>query len=369
MRNKADRHSTQPTLPGGPLAQGRRDYWIAQASGWGALGALGVYASWGGPTSYVLWFSFAKLFCALTGLGLSHGWRAWLRRHGWIAGQQGALLLVRMAIGLAALSILQTGAVLVADLLFRHGALVSDRSDLASTLLILTLLWYFVFALWTLLYTLALSRRRATQLEIDKLQLEIHVKDAELRALQAQVNPHFFFNSMNSIRALMFQDVPGAARAMSQLSGMMRHNLQAGMADTARLDDELTALQAYLGMEKLRFEERLQLTQHIDPGLEAVALPPMLLQTLVENAIKHGVERSVGPCQVRITAAREDQAVMLRVANQGRLAPDSDSTRLGLANAARRLQLLFGPGAGCLLTEHDGWVVAAVTLPAEQPCA
>ncbi len=349
----------------------RRDYWLAQCAGWGTLAALGVYSSWGkGFTVYVLWFSVAKIFCALTGLALSHGWRSWLRRQGWLARQRSAPL-ARIAAALALLGVVQTGSVLLAEVLFRHGAILKDNDELFSTLAILAILWFGVFALWTLLYTVALSRRRATQLEIEKLQLEIHVKDAELRSLQAQLNPHFFFNSMNSIRALMFQDVPAAARAMSQLSGMMRHNLQAGTADTVRLDEELTALQAYLAMEKLRFEDRLQLAQDVAPGLEGVMLPPMLLQTLVENAIKHGVERSIAPCQVRIAAHREagSGAVLLRVANQGRLAADSTSTRLGLANAAKRLVLLFGAGAGCLLAEEDGWVVATVTLPKESACA
>ena len=360
----------QPS-PVSAAGAGRRDYWLAQCAGWGTLAALGVYSSWGnGFSAHVLWFSVAKIFCALTGLALSHGWRAWLRRHGWLA-RQGSVPLARIAAGLALLGVVQTGAVVLAEVLFRHGAILKDNDDLAATLVILAVLWFAVFSLWTLLYTLALSRRRATQLEIEKLQLEIHVKDAELRALQAQLNPHFFFNSMNSIRALMFQDVPAAARAMSQLSGMMRHNLQAGLADTVRLDEELAALQAYLGMEKLRFEDRLQLVQDIAPGMDGVMLPPMLLQTLVENAVKHGVERSVAPCQLRIEASRDAAtgAVLLRVANQGRLAADSSSTRLGLANAAKRLELLFGPGASCRLAEEDGWVVATVKLPKESACA
>ena len=339
-----------------------RDYWIAQAAGWGALAVLGVYASWGGGDRlHVFWFSVAKIFCAFTGLVLSHGWRVFLRRYGWLSAPQG-LPYARLAGGLLVLSALQTGSVILAEILFRHGAILKDNDDLTGTFIVLTLIWFAVFSLWTLLYTLALSRRRAMQLEIEKLQ-------AELRALQAQVNPHFFFNSMNTIRALMYQDVPAAARAMGQLSGMMRHNLQTGLSDKVRLDEELNAVQAYLGMEKLRFEDRLQLKQDIAPGLEAVTLPPMLLQTLLENAIKHGVERSVAPCEVRIEAREAGDAIVLRVLNQGRLAADSASTRLGLANASKRLELQFGAGASCRLSEEAGRVIATVTLPKESACA
>ena len=184
-----------------------------------------------------------------------------------------------------------------------------------------------------------------------------------MRALQAQINPHFFFNSLNSIRALIYQDADAAARAVGQLSGMMRHTLQAGQADTVRLADELAAVDAYLGMEKLRFDERLQLSVEIEAGLDNVAMPPMILQTLVENAVKHGVERSMGTCQITIAARRAGRQVLLSVANQGALADASASTRLGLANTSKRLALLFGPESTCSLVQHDGWVVASIVLP------
>jgi LytS/YehU family sensor histidine kinase len=210
---------------------------------------------------------------------------------------------------------------------------------------------------------MVLSRRRALRFEMEKLELEVSVKDAELRALQAQINPHFFFNSLNSIRALIYQDADAAARAVGQLAGMMRHTLQAGQANTVRLADELAAVDAYLGMEKLRFEERLQLTLDIAPGLDEVAMPPMILQTLVENAVKHGLERSMGPCRISIGARRTASAVLISVSNDGELAEASASTRLGLANASKRLALLFGPAATCTLSAQNGAVVATIALP------
>jgi LytS/YehU family sensor histidine kinase len=104
----------------------------------------------------------------------------------------------------------------------------------------------------------------------------------------------------------------------------------------------------------------------IEPGLDAVPIPPMALQTLVENAVKHGVEPSIGACEVRIAARRTGGQVELTVANQGRLVEAGGSTRVGLANTSGRLLLLFGPRATCTLREHDGWVVAHVILPQER---
>jgi LytS/YehU family sensor histidine kinase len=220
-----------------------------------------------------------------------------------------------------------------------------------------------------LMYAVVLSRRRALRFELEKLELEVSVKDAELRALQAQVNPHFFFNSLNSIRALIYQDHNTAAQAISQLASLMRHSLRSGQAPTVRLADEVAAVQAYLAIERYRFEERLQAEVDIAPGLCDEMLPPMALQTLVENAVKHGVELAPGPCRLHVTARRRGQQVILTVANEGSLQEASASTKLGLANTSKRLALLFGPGASCTLSEEDGWVVAQVVLPQGSSCA
>ena len=342
----------------------QRDYWIAQCGGWGLLTLVSVLSSSFGDWRNTLSFAAAKTMCMLAGMLMSHLWRGHLRQRGWLERPQ-ALPLRPMFAWLLTMSLGQTGVLCLSDMLFRDGRLFRDDDNLPLSLLFVTLLWLIIFMIWTLCYAVALSRRRAVRDELEKLQLAVSAKDAELRALQAQTNPHFFFNSLNSIRALIYQDSDAAAMAVSQLAGMMRHHLQSGQSDTVQLVDELRVVNAYLSMEKLRFEQRLQLSLDIEPGLDAIALPPMILQTLAENAVKHGVERSTGPCQIRIAARREAGRVVLRVSNQGKLATASASTRLGLANAAKRLELLFGPQATCTLAEEDGWVVARVVLPQE----
>jgi hypothetical protein len=340
-----------------------REYWLFQLGGWGGLTIFAILSAMNERGELALRFALAKTMCTMGGLVLSHFWRLFLRRRGWM-DRQGAPPLKGILGGLLVLSVLQTGVLVLADVLFRRGALLADP-ERVSLLVFLTLLWYAVFAVWTLCYSTMLSRRRALRFELEKLQLEVSVKDAELRALQAQVNPHFFFNSLNSIRALIYDDPDLAARAVGQLGGMMRHSLRAGQSATVPLTDELAAVDAYLGMEKYRFDSRLQLGLDIEPGLDDVQIPPMALQTLVENAIKHGVESSIGACALRIGAHRVGDQVEITVANQGRLVQASDSTRLGLANTSRRLALLFGPRASCTLLERDGWVVAQVVLPQE----
>ena len=353
-------------VPRNALHATQRDYWIAQLVGWGGLTVISILSSSMGSLREALIFALAKTFCMATGLGLSHLWRHYLRQRGWLDRNRDFPFRGLLA-GLMLLSVVQTGFLALSDLLFRGGAVFEDEPAILASLLLLVFLWFVVFLIWTLCYAVTLSRRRAVRFELEKLELEVSVKDAELRALQDQVNPHFFFNSLNSIRALIYQDADAAAAAVSRLAGMMRHNLQQGRADTVPLAEELDAVGAYLEMEKLRFEERLQSSMAIEAGLEQTRLPPMVLQTLVENAVKHGVERSTGPCELRIAARSANGNVLLTVANQGCLSEVSSSTRLGLANAAQRLTLLFGPLATCTLVEADGWVIATVVLPQAAP--
>jgi hypothetical protein len=343
-------------------AASSRDYWLCQATGWALLGMISVMSSGQGALGPMWRMTVVKLLVICNGLLLSHCWRLFLRRRGWI--DRGDPPVPRVLLGLIALSAVQVGFLVGADILIRKGALIAD-SDATAVVIALCVLWYAVFLMWTLMYAVVLSRRRARRFELEKLELEVSVKDAELRALQAQVNPHFFFNSMNSIRALIYQDPDTAAQAVGQLAGLMRHSLRAGQSPTVRLADEVAAVNAYLAIERHRFDERLQAEVGIAPGLDEVQIPPMALQTLVENAVKHGVEPAIGACRVRVSAVRQDGQVLLTVANQGRLQAASASTRLGLANTTRRLALLFGPRAGCTLREEGGWVVAQVVLPQE----
>jgi hypothetical protein len=340
-----------------------RDYWFCQSVGWGTLTLFSVISSSFGSLHAALQFALAKLFVMASGLGLSHLWRSRLRREGWLVRPNG-FPYARIGAGLLLLAIAQTVCLLLSDKLFRGGAFFDDTpAMLAFNVGLLVFMWLMIFAVWTLCYAVALARRRAGRFEFEKLRLEVSVKDAELRALQAQVNPHFFFNSLNSIRALTYENADAAARAIGQLAGMMRYSLQAGQQPLLPLHEELAAVRSYLEMEKLRFDERLALHVEVGAELGATLLPPMVLQTLAENAVRHGVERSSGPCRIEIRARRVDGAVEVEVANQGRLAPDSSSTRLGLSNARERLALQCGPGAGIALAESEGWVRACLRLP------
>lgn len=353
------------TPPHRPPLLARIDwYWTFQLAGWGALA---LFNSVYGGSSQLRVVATIACWGSLGGLLLSHLWHGVLRRHGWAAN---GLRWKRIVPSLLLLAAIQTASVTAAFHVMYPPDILRGIAWLPGALLF----WFGVFLTWTVFYFTALSLRRATRLEAEALRLQLHGREAELRALQAQVNPHFFFNSLNSVRALIFEDREAAAHMIDQLANLMRHALQSGQHATVPLAAELDAVRAYLAIEQIRFEERLRVSFAIEigaPDVEHVRVPPMALQTLVENAVKYGVEASADGGDIRIAARRSspaDGAAMLQieVANTGALRAPGNSTCVGLRNARQRLQLACGERASLELREQAGWVYATIHLP-EQP--
>lgn len=330
-------------------------YWTFQLAGWGALTLFN--SVYGGSTQLRIVVTIAS-WGSLGGLLLSHLWHGVLRRRGWAAN---GLRWQRIVPSLILLAAIQTASVTAAFHVMYPPDTIRGIAWLPGALLF----WFGVFLTWTVFYFTALSLRRASRFEAEALRLEVLAKDAQLRALQAQVNPHFFFNSLNSVRALIFEDREAAAHMIDQLANLMRHALQSSQHATVPLAAELEAVRAYLAIEQSRFEERLRVSFDIPPGLELVRVPPMALQTLVENAVKYGVEASADGGDIRIAARRGAgmDTLQIEVANTGRLRSASGSTGIGLRNARQRLQLACGERASLELCEQAGWVYATIHLP------
>lgn len=326
-------------------------YWPLQLGGWSVLALFDLaQATHRAGSAAVIAVSVTGV---AAGLLLSDGWRRLLK------GRPAWRRMGRMALAVFVLGCVNTFLVYLAYRVFKPFGEVRGYAWLPYAVLF----WSGVHAVWTVLYLAALSIRRARHAEAEALRLELHAKDIELRALQAQVNPHFFFNSLNSVRALIYEEPESAARMIDQLAGLMRYALQSGHVETVPLAAELEAVEAYLAIEKIRFEERLRVQVHIEPGLEHVMVPPMSLQTLVENAVKYGVELSTTGSDIRIRAWRGDGGTLIEIANAGAIRHAGDSTQVGLANARKRLALAVGGGASLDLAECDGWVRATLQLP------
>lgn len=226
-----------------------------------------------------------------------------------------------------------------------------------------------IFIGWWCVYFCYHVYDRFNRLQIEQLRLATTVKEAELRALKSQVNPHFIFNALNSLRALIDEDPARARMAVTQLANLLRYSLQSAQAETVPFEEELRVVNDYLALEQVRHEERLRLRLDIEPAALRMPVPPLILQTLVENAVKYGISPRPEGGEITIVARCEDDQLRLRVTNPGELVVGGNegapaSTGLGLKNAAERLRLSFGDRARLnLRAESASLVVAEVLVP------
>lgn len=215
---------------------------------------------------------------------------------------------------------------------------------------------------WVAVYMAITGYQRATAAARDAERAMRLAREAELRRLRTQINPHFLFNALNSVNGLVVED-PRAARAfVTDLSSLLRRALSEE-ATSGTLGHELDFVTRQLRCEKVRFEQRLRFHIDIPQDLHARAFPPMLLQPLVENAIRHGVERRTQPTTVTVRGhADEGGGLQLQVRNTGTLGEPRPGS-MGLANVRARLQTLGLPASAFQLRQDDDEVVATLTVP------
>ncbi len=301
-----------------------------------------------------------------TGLLLTHYARRYLARWGW--KNLGWRALLPRILGMAALlGLLWIGVVFAVTYgLFRNA--LPAKYPLYAVIALSWLNSTGLMGCWLGIYFFYHLSDRFNRLEIERLGLSATLKEAELRALKSQINPHFIFNSLNSLRALIDEDPARARQAVTQLANLLRYSLQSGQLETVPFEEELSVVNDYLALEQVRHEERLRLRLDVAADTLQVPVPPMLLQTLVENAVKYGISRRPEGGEIALVARCEHGVLRIQVTNPGELvAPAtgaSASTGVGLRNAAERLRLLFGERATLQLrAAAPGLVVAEAAIP------
>jgi two-component system, LytTR family, sensor kinase len=222
---------------------------------------------------------------------------------------------------------------------------------------ILLLIWNFIYFMY---HYIAKSRKQ----QMDTLQLEALVKELELKTIKAHINPHFIFNALNGIRALIDENPVRARTAVTELSNILRSSLNVEKTETVSLGDELRIVKDYLALENMRFEDRLRIEYKIDEETLEQQVPPMMLQTLVENAIKHGISKQVKGGVVKIISDVHDNFHELSVQNTGYLNGHSKKNGFGLSSTQDRLNLLYGDKAKFEIKQlNPDLVEAKVSIP------
>jgi two-component sensor histidine kinase len=369
-----------PPIP--PDEAARRDrakmrlYVACQSLGWSALMAMQLLLTnalarqGAGPWELVVQ-------SILIGLLITHFARRLIHRWGWKDLGSRALLPRMLALALA--QSLVWSVVTYGISFGLLGYPVTPKVPLPLLFAVSFINGFVLMITWLAFYFIYNVYDRNNRLELDRVRLAATLKEAELRALKSQINPHFIFNSLNSLRALIDENPARAREAVTQLANLLRYSLQSAQAETVAFEDELRVVNDYLALEQVRHEERLRVRLDIAPETLTLAVPPLLLQTLVENAVKYGISPRPEGGEIVITARRERGQLELRVTNpvaptlelqrsvvRGAAASPPASTGLGLKNAAERLRMFFGDRARLELRRDDAaLVVAEVSIPVQ----
>lgn len=338
-----------------------RLYWTLQVGGWAAYALAQIVGNAvasdnpGFSTQRALFFTYEAVF----GLLLTHAYRTMINRWRWL--DVGMPLLVPRAFGMVYL----LGFVLYLLRIAISIPLGIYNPDVAFTLdsiLGVTTVHAFIFFLWSVLYFIYNYFERYNT----SLKLEASVREIELNNLKSQLNPHFIFNALNSIRALVDENPEKSKEAINQLSNILRNSLNTGKRGLTKFEDELKIVKDYLGLESIRFEERLQTQFDIDPESKDFLVPPLMIQTLVENGIKHGIAKLTAGGTIQMKATVRNDRLTIQVRNSGHYVNGVANPLggLGLENTRQRLKLIYGDDASFrILPENDTFVLTEIEIP------
>jgi two-component sensor histidine kinase len=225
-----------------------------------------------------------------------------------------------------------------------------------------------LFLLWSAFCSAILYAARLQERERSLLQAQVLAREAELKMLRYQINPHFLFNTLNAVSALIVTGQAPAAEAMvNKLARFFRNALSRESTAKVTLTEELRVQLEYLNIELTRFPDRLSWSTQIEPGLDKALVPHLILQPLFENAIKHGVARNASPVELQLSAARKDGQLILRLRNETkRVGSTTDQGEgVGLANVSRRLVNFYGTAADLSVVQREGYFTVELRMPIE----
>ena len=338
-----------------------KQYWLLQFVGWSLFFATDTLLKVSvGLVSYPLFFAVFVLYAFgfVASHGLRYVYRRWQQRH--LLSVIGGVFFMSL-IGAAGATSLMICTLIVID----H-PIIDQATGALDMLFInnLLVLWA-VLVTWSGLYFFITRQRKVDELQVTQQDLEHNLHQAQLNALLTQLNPHFMFNCINNIRALILEDAARARDMLANLAEMLRYNLQSDTGETTTLDSELAIVDTYISLMKMQYEQRLvyelALSKEVDTHIR---VPRLLLQLLVENAIKHGIANTVNGGKVTLSIKWNAKWLQIEVTNPGQLLPTQKG--IGVDNIRQRLQLIYGDAHAFHLYQQDRVVVAEVLLPRKE---
>jgi len=343
-------------VPIGPMHKTSKYYWWLQIGGWGILTLILILIN-------VLFskvdqqFFVALCIQMLASIFSTHLFRIFIQRAGWL-DLPVEKALARLALGILIVCLMDTIIrISVINWLNLSGSY--KKPEFSTRFLLLTVENGLYIIPWTLIYYFFHYIEKSRKQQFDTLKLEALVKELELKTIKSHINPHFIFNALNSIRALIDENPPRARTAITELSNILRSSMQTEKQETVFFEKELNIVKDYLALEHIRFEDRLHVQYEIAENTLMQPIPPMMLQTLVENAIKHGISKQLSGGTVIIVSKMKDRYHQLLIRNTGRLDLSANEDGFGLTSTRNRLHLLFGEQANFNIREINGNMVEA----------
>ncbi|MGZ4048227.1 MAG: sensor histidine kinase [Bacteroidia bacterium] len=328
-------------------------YWICQIGGWLFFGLFQSLIFKLG-NAFTVNVAISQFILFVLGVIISHVYRNLIIKFGWLKIKL-LLLIPRVILATIILGFIEDYAQYGLELLLniagnKHGDLLNIIVNIGNIA--------FVFFFWSLIYFLFHFIENYKKAEIENLKWEASINEIELNKLKSQLNPHFMFNAMNSIRALVDENPAKSKDAITQLSNILRNTLQMGKNKVIPFDDELKIMNDYLALESIRYEERLKTSVKIDPQSKNFQVPPLMIQTLIENGIKHGISKLVEGGVIEIETTVENDNLLIKIKNSGQLMqkPASDSG-FGIKNTLQRLHLLYGNEASLKISNLNSKIV------------
>jgi sensor histidine kinase YesM len=342
-----------------------RLYWLLQIFGWGGFALVSIFLAnlSQGVSAVQIW---AFIVLAATNLISTHFLRYIIKTYNWFNLRIGQLFF-QSFLSIIALSLGNFVAQILINIAF--GTL--NPSEDFKILVILANIFQAIllYALWFVMYFLVhfLDNYNTT------LKYEAKINEIRLNHLKSQLNPHFIFNALNSVRALVDEDPIKAKTAITRISNMLRFSLMMDKKQTIEFGDELNTVKDYLELETIRFEERLKVVYQIEDEAYSYKIPPMMLQTIVENGVKHGVSNLVkgGTIEIKCREGLNDD-LYIQVKNSGQLTHQptlnsNDEQGHGLSNTVQRLKLIYGGKASSrIFNSGNQFVITEIKIPKQK---
>ncbi|MFK7776128.1 MAG: sensor histidine kinase [Saprospiraceae bacterium] len=341
------------------IKTGNRNFWIAQIIGW----TLFMMSNFFVQSTANIPFQLVVMNAVIpfvVGLLVTTSYRFFIKNKNWKNWSFGKMLLLI----LGSTFLLTAVFVVITFGLFILILQVDNFS--VATFLSNFMIFFMVMLTWNMIYFCIHYFNNWTKAEVEKWKLAAEMKDAQLGSLKSQINPHFVFNTLNNIRSLILEDKEKAREMLLNFSDLFRYALKNTDQSKVSLEEELNIVNQYLELLSIQYEDKLQYKINVDAGLEAVKLPPMMLQLLVENAVKHGISQFKEGGSILIDIDRGNGFLNINVKNTGNLKMSSklgDKLGVGLENIRKRLDLIYNGNANLKMSEVNEFVLASIKIP------